>query len=227
MKNNQSKKGFTLIELLLAIGIFMGFMLVVTNVYIEIVRAQRAANQTRLIYSELRQFTDYLNTEMREGGIDYFCYNPPIAESLDFYNLALTRCTDAALLTASSNDNLRTISRDGLQASIIKFIPPASAEASGKVCVLRYKNVEDAWQQEEGFLGSSSAECGGDFKEFAFNTLNVKNLKMEIFPKKDPKTAGADLANNQQPMIRLTLNVASKDDLENEIEYQSLIVARN
>lgn len=226
MPKTKSQKGFTLIELLMAMSIFMIFMVVVTNTYIAVVRAQRTANQTRLIYSELRQFTDYLNAEMREGGIDYFCYHPPVSESLDFYNLELTRCSDQAILTDISNDNLRTISRDSLQSSIVKFVPSTATEA-GRVCLLRYKNVDGSWQKEEGYLDGGDPVCGSDYKAFSFNNLDVKELKMEIFPKKDPKTAGADLANNQQPMVRLKMKVSSKDDALTEIDYQTLIVARN
>jgi type II secretory pathway pseudopilin PulG len=41
IKNKNKKSGFTLIELLIAISIFMGFMIVASNAYVEIIRAKK------------------------------------------------------------------------------------------------------------------------------------------------------------------------------------------
>jgi type II secretory pathway pseudopilin PulG len=232
MKKNSHKKGFTLIELLIAITIFMGFMIVASNAYLEIIRAQKTANETRLIYSELRNFVDLINNELREGTVDYFCYSQELLENLDFNQLALTRCYDAALLTVDAGNNLRTISRDGLSSSIIKFVPAAEEGQGGKLCQMRFRNSNGSWQREAGFEGGDSSDASGcgDYKELAFGNLDIRHLRMEIFPLKDPKSPSAqkDLENQIQPMVRMKLEVGSKlPSVKFDLNFQTSITARN
>ncbi len=228
MKNTQYKKGFTLIELLIAISIFMGFMMVASNAYLEIIRAQKTANETRLIYSELRDFVDSVDNQMREGGIDYFCYSPDKINNIDFQSVALTRCYDSATLTVDSGDNLRTISKDGLSSSIIKFIPPASDGSGGGLCQLKFRNVNGSWQREVGYEGGSG-DCG-DYQPVAFTNLKINSLRFEIYPKKDPKSAEAqkELNTQIQPMVRMYLDVGSKLQTVNfDLHFQTSLTARN
>lgn len=232
MKKNRNKKGFTLIELLVAIAIFMGFMIVASNAYLEIIRAQKTANETRLIYSELRNFIDLINNELREGTVDYFCYNQELLENLDFNQLALTRCYDSAILTVDAGNNLRTISRDGLSSSIIKFIPPASEGEGGKLCQMRFRNSNNSWQRESGFEGdaSSTADGCGEYKELAFGNLEIRDLRFEIYPQKDPQSSSAqkELENQLQPMVRMKLEVGSKlPTVKFDLHFQTSITARN
>jgi prepilin-type N-terminal cleavage/methylation domain-containing protein len=232
MTNLKRQKGFTLIELLIAISIFMGFMVVATSAYLEVIRAQKSANETRQIYSELRNFVDYVNNEMREGTVDYFCYNQDLLQNLDFTQMALVKCYDASTLTVESGDNLRTVSRDGLTSSIIKF-----DAASRKVCLQRYRNVNGSWQLESGYENSAvtgstegAANGCGAYKEFAFSNLKVNDLRFEILPKKDPFQADSakNLATQLQPMVRMYLDVGSKlDTVKFDLKYQTLITARN
>jgi len=228
-KNKSKKKGFTLVELLIAIGIFMGFMVVVTDAFLEIVRAQKSANETRLMYSELRNFTDYLDNELREGGIDYFCYNQGFLQNLDFSQAALVRCDDAATLTVDAGNNLRTISRDGLSSSIIKFDTEKQT-----VCLKRYRNVDGSWQPETGvgenLTTGGSGDCGTGYEEFAFANLRVKNMKFQIYPAKDPHGAGAqdNLATQLAPMVIVDMDIASRLDTVNfDLNYHTMLTARN
>jgi prepilin-type N-terminal cleavage/methylation domain-containing protein len=228
-QKNKHKKGFTLIELLLAITIFMMFIMVATDTFLEIIRAQKSANEVRQMYSEMRNFVDYVGNEMREGGIDYFCYDQGYLNELDFNQAALVRCEDSAALGINSNDNLRTISRDGLTSSIIKF----DAEKE-KVCVKRFRNSNDSWQVEGGYqnissLGGQDDECG-DYKEFGFANLKVKSLQFEIFPAADPKDPASysNLATQIQPMVRMNVEVSSNlDTVKFDLDYQTLLTARN
>ncbi len=228
MKNPKRQKGFTLIELLIAIAIFMGFMVVAVDAYLQVIRAQKSANETRQIYSELRNFVDYVNNEMREGTVDYFCYNQDFGENIVFNQMSLVRCYDSALLTVSSGDNLRTISRDGLTSSIIKFDP-----VTQKVCLKRYRSLNGSWQLESGYENAATEGEGngcGDYKEFAFSNLKVNDVRFEILPQKDPQGAGSakDLATQLQPMVRMYLDVGSKlDTVKFDLKYQTLITARN
>jgi len=77
MKNKVSKiralnrDGFTLIELLIAMTIFMMFITVLFNSFVGIIRAQRDANDYRILYSEASSVMESLIEEFREGMVDY------------------------------------------------------------------------------------------------------------------------------------------------------------
>ncbi len=222
----KARKGFTLIELLIAISIFMIFIVTATDAYLQIIRSQKSANETRLMYSELRNFVDYVNNEMREGGIDYFCYNQNFVQNLDFNQMALVRCEDASSLTIDSGDNLRTISRDGLSGSILKF-----NKEKQTVCIKRFRNSNGSWQPESGYedTAASAENCGG-YQEFSFANLKVNDLKFEIYPKRDPKNPASmsNLANQLQPVVRLSVDVGSKlNTVKFDLKYSTLITARN
>ncbi len=218
--------GFTLIELLLAISIFMVFMLAATNSFLEIIRTQKTANETRLIYAELRNFVDYVTNETREGAIDYFCYQQDTLTDLDYTAASLVRCDENAEFGLSAKNNLRTISADGLSSSIIKFLPQEQT-----VCLKRYRNVNNSWQLEEGYgEGVSEGGCGSGYKEFAFANLAVRDLRFEILPAGDPSAAAAqtNLATQLKPMVRMYLQVGSKiDTVKFDLKYQTLLTVRN
>lgn len=164
MKKNNYKKGFTLVELLIAMSIFMVFMLVVSNSFIDIVRAQKSTNETRAMYSELRNLIDLVNNEMREGSVDFFCYNQDILVNPDFVAQSLERCVEGADLQIPIGNNLRTISKDGLQSSVIKFVAgtPAAggiAGVPGKVMLMRFRNNNGSWSVAPGFEKWFSGVC--------------------------------------------------------------------
>lgn len=222
MVNVKQKKGFTLIELLIAITIFMGFMIVVSNAFVSIMRAQKTANETRLIYSEMRNFVDLIDTQMREGGIDYFCYNNGFQGQVDFNAASLVRCEDVAALTVTSDNNLRTISRDGMSSSVIKFV-------NGKVCQVKYRNDNGAWKLEAGY---ETGDCGGNYKEIGFGDLKINDLRMEIYPKMDPKSVEAqkkgNLGSQIAPMVRMYLDVGSKNaNVPFAMKFETALTARN
>lgn len=220
------KQGFTLIELLLAISIFMVFITAATGTFLDIIRSQKSANETRLMYSELRSFVDTVNNEMREGTIDYFCYQPDLLENLDFFRSSLIRCDEAATLTIAAGNNLRTVSADGLSSSIIKYDAENQA-----VCLKKYRNVNGTWQLEEGYVESMEDNvCGTNYKEFAFANLRVKGLRFEILPTQDPAAASSqsNLATQIKPMVRMYLEVGSKvDTVKFDLDFQTLITTRN
>lgn len=220
MIKNKLKKGFTLVELLIAMSIFMIFMLVVSNSFIDIIRAQKTANETRLMYSELRDFVDLVNNEMREGSVDFFCYNQDILINPDFTSQSLARCIEGADLQISSGNNLRTISKDGLQSTVIKFLSGDDL-SGGKIMLMRFRNNNGSWSIAPGF------ESG--FQEFAFSNLVVKKLIFDIYPKVDPASEESqkNLAAQLQPMVRMQIQVGSKVETVNfDLNFQTLITAR-
>lgn len=220
------RAGFTLVELLMAISIFMIFMLAATSSFLEIIRSQKTANETRLIYAELRNFVDYVTNETREGKIDYFCYQQDLLADLDYTAASLVRCDEAAEFNLVAGNNLRTISADGLSSSIIKFLPEEQI-----VCLKRYRNVNDSWQLEEGYAeGVVENKCGSGYKEFAFANLAVEDLRFEIIPQLNPQSEAAQslLSGQFQPMLRMYLQVGSKlDTVKFDLKYQTLLTVRN
>ncbi len=74
MKTLKQKSGFTLIEMLVAMTIFMAFVGVLISSYTSIVRAQREANEYRVMYSEARQVFETITSELRDGMVDYGYY---------------------------------------------------------------------------------------------------------------------------------------------------------
>ena len=217
----RTAQGFTLIELLISITIFSGFMIVASNAFVDIIRAQKTANETRLIYSELRDFVDLVDTQMREGGIDYFCYNQELKKEIDFSATSLVRCYDGATLQIDSENNLRTIAKDGLTSSIIKFEPPKADGTGGGIYQLRFRNNNGSWIQEPGYE---------NYKPIDFLNLKVNDLRMEIYPKEDPQSAAAQkkLETQIQPMVRLYLDVGSRSaNVPFDMKFQTSLTARN
>lgn len=74
MKILKQKKGFTLVELLVAMTIFVAFIGILIGSYTSIVRAQRQANEYRIMYSEARQVFETLVFNLRDGMVDYAAY---------------------------------------------------------------------------------------------------------------------------------------------------------
>lgn len=75
MKILKQKKGFTLVELLVAMTIFVAFIGILIGSYTSIVRAQREANEYRIMYSESRQVFETLVFNLRDGMVDYAAYS--------------------------------------------------------------------------------------------------------------------------------------------------------
>ena len=212
------QKGFTLIELMIAIVIFVTFLVMVSNSFIAIIRAQVGANEVRQMYSEMRNFVDFVNGEMREGTVDYFCYHQELIMSLDFNQASLVRCVEGPELTVDSGNNLRTISKDGLLSSVIKFVP-GKGEVPGVVEVQKFRNIDGVWAPESGY------ETG--FKQFAFGNLNVKNLHFDIYPKKDPLIDPSDLSTQIQPMVEMIVSTSSTNPTVNfDLQFQTMINSR-
>jgi prepilin-type N-terminal cleavage/methylation domain-containing protein len=219
-----TRKGFTLIELMIAIVIFVSFLVLVSNSFIGIIRAQVSANETRQMYSELRNFVDFVNGEMREGTVDYFCYNQVFLKSLDFNSPLLVRCVDAGGLTIDAGNNLRTISKDGLSSSVIKFTPGVVDTSGGLVT----PGIIEIQKFTVDSNGAWVPESGNEtFKQFAFGNLSVKNLHFDIYPKADPASNSSDLSTQLQPMVEMSMDVASTNPSVNfDLQFQTMITSR-
>jgi prepilin-type N-terminal cleavage/methylation domain-containing protein len=221
IQDQKSQKGFTLIELLIAITIFVGFLVVVSNSYISIIRAQKSANETRQMYSEMRNFVDFVNNQMREGTIDYFCYNQHQMQT-DANSGELVRCVAAEnVLQIEDGNNLRTISKDGLAASTIVF-------GNNQVKVFKYTKNNNVWVSDTTTVNADLTSYNNG-QVFGFSNLDVKNLHFDIYPKTDPsKITAGDLSNQIQPMVLMTAQVASKNSSINfNLNFQTMLTSRS
>jgi prepilin-type N-terminal cleavage/methylation domain-containing protein len=226
---NKAKKqaGFTLIELLMAMTIFMIFLVVATNSYLTIVSAQKTANETRIMYSDLRNFIDLVNNEMRSGKIDYFCYERADSQVVELDEILgeAVRCDDVSL-SAEMGNNLRIISKDDLNSIIIKF--EAGEEnldgenVPGKVLMKRFsRDASGLWSVVPGFE---------EWQQVAFANMNVEELKFQIKPLQDPSRVltGGNLSNQFQPGVSLIIKVSSNNpSVKFDLDFQTFISSRS
>lgn len=89
MKILKQKKGFTLVELLVAMTIFVAFIGILIGSYTSIVRAQREANEYRIMYSEARQVFETLVFNLRDGMVDYAAYTGSVVSGQPLSELTL------------------------------------------------------------------------------------------------------------------------------------------
>lgn len=252
MKIFKKQKGFTLIELLVTITIFVAFLAVVTNSYLSIFRAQKNANDLRRAYSDLRNFIDLVNDEMRSGTLDYACnpdklllYQVPVNSNINDFlfqnepqkslsyktNLDikdLQRCSfdTNAYIGAGKNDVLRIISRDGLHSTILKFDLSGDGK-TGKIKILRLIKINNTWTYADGYApGSTGADTLG-YQELLFNGFNINALAFNIFPDKNFKEQ-SEIEYQFQPFVTMIIRVKALDGkVPFVMDYQTTISTRS
>lgn len=64
-------RGFTLIEVLIAMTVFVVFVTSLLTAYFNIARAQREANERRIMYAEVRDIVDELTFYLRDYALNY------------------------------------------------------------------------------------------------------------------------------------------------------------
>ncbi len=122
MSKNMSKmrasdnRGFTLVELLVAMAIFVMFIGVVIGAYTGLIRAQRDANDYRIMYSEARNVFDSLVWEFRNGVVDYRYYHDNGGEGI------LTGKLDELVLVSKDAGKRTLIRREG-DGVFVQHIP--------------------------------------------------------------------------------------------------------
>ncbi len=105
MKNKNLKRGFTLVEVLVSMAIFVSFTGILINSYSGLVRAQRDANEYRILYSEARQVFDEITSEVKDKAIYY------------------KSVTGAYAYQSQPMDSLVLLSKDGSDSSYFSFSP--------------------------------------------------------------------------------------------------------
>lgn len=196
IKNSPSQKvrmfrsGFTLIELLVSLVIFVIFLGIVSTSYVNIVRAQRQANETRKMYSEVRSAVELLTEDVRLGAIDY-----------DFYqgtsDLANENCQEGALSASISGGRttiLALVHKDGLERSFFCF-----DQTTEKLWYKKFKRDPSGstWIPAEGFagtteLGSTTQEANG-YRSLNSDFVKIHSMSFAIFPDVNPYSDDPDV----------------------------------
>jgi prepilin-type N-terminal cleavage/methylation domain-containing protein len=164
----KKQKGFTLIELLIAMSIFLIFLVIVIGSYTGIVRAQRDANEHRIMYVEARKVFDSLVWELRDGVVDYSYY-----QENNNNNLITNGGTELVL-----------VSKDGDERTKIEH---RYSEDDGGVVVLKKASSEDIdWSDfdfsQETVLNDPSRVSVEDFKMFVSPSGNPYDLSVDYNP---------------------------------------------
>jgi len=82
--NNKKNQGFTLLEIVVVISIFSILVVLVTNVFMLVMRAQQQTAQRQSTASVLRGVTETIARQVRVSEIDYAAYGGAIAGSLPY-----------------------------------------------------------------------------------------------------------------------------------------------
>ncbi len=213
---SSTRKAFTLVELLVSIAIFVTFLGVVALSYIGIVRSQRAADQVRKMYSDVRSFTESLAQDMRLGTIDYDCYGTSISSS------ACPENADG--ITTSAASYLAIVNKDQTQKVIYWF--DASDKNNGKLKVKRYQISTPPeptkttfelppWGDADGYVydGKDPNVDATGSRTLLNNLVKVTNLTFDVNPPVNPYSSDNYTFNQYQfqPKVTYSLSVQNAD----------------
>ncbi len=231
MINPRTKKGFTMIELLIGIVLFVIFLGVVTNSYIDIVRAQRSANEVRKMYSQVRDFVDFLSQEVRLSSIDYGCYlgggqgsstcGGADGGSSEISGLFDVTCPKGSLQISNGRSaDLSVTRKDGLTKTIFHY----DADAK-KVQVVQFDaNMEGGgWKDSVQFPGQ-------EYKDVFDGTIIVEKLTFAISPDVNPYGGEYYCLNQKQfqPKVTVFMQLRNSNSVSSDFsfDYQTTISSR-
>lgn len=158
MTSNRLKPAFTLIEILISLFVFVIFVTIATNAYIQIMRGQRDANDLRRTYSEIRTMLDLVGEESRLKMVDY-----------DYYD------ENPVLLSADGMTSvLALVDRDKSQRVLFRF---AEDQGKRRLQIKKQQKNEGLWLDMSGYVG---------FKDLNSDKTLLDNVKFAIYPTKPP-----------------------------------------
>jgi len=161
-----ARHGFTLAEILVAMAIFSVFIAVLMSSYITLVKAQRDADDYRIMYSEARRIMDKIVNDVRNNEILY-------AQKLTGVNVEESYKPGGSVMDQTL-DELTLISKDGQKvASFYK-------ETLGGTTGPNINNL--VFSETDTKSGSSSCTS------FNMNSdkIQIENFNVYISPKADP-----------------------------------------
>jgi prepilin-type N-terminal cleavage/methylation domain-containing protein len=210
------KRGFTLIELIISMCIFVIFLGIVSSSYVSIVRSQRQTNEIRKMYSEVRNFSDFLSEQIRLSEIDYECYN------YDNNNLETAdSCPPLYVEGASTSGEtgvLLLANKNGFEKVSVRF--EQDDHGNGTANIKRWIKVNKIWTEES-------------VDNIFSGVVEIKNLSFMIFPSRNPygNAGGKDYLNPKtqfQPMVTVYLSAANAVSTAPNfhLDYQTTISSR-
>lgn len=217
MKNKNKKKsitkrkfrnGFTLIELLISLVIFVLFLGVVSSSYVNIVRAQKQANEIRKMYSDARSLIDLMAEEIRLGTVDYDCYYGLATDGSCLPDVANT-------LTAGRSKYLALVRKGGLEKTIFQY--------DGKtINILRFTKNAAGWAPAPGY------ENG--FRNFLSDKVEIPYLSFAIFPDVNPYSKDNYYKNEKQfqPKVTIFMTMTNSEEIQSDflMNFQTTISSR-
>lgn len=202
IKKKGCRKGFTLIEMLVSLVLFVIFLGMVSSSYVNIVRAQKDANEIRKMYSEVRNFVDFFSEEVRLSSIDYDCYGGTVFYS----NICETGL--ATIATDGRTTDLALVRKDGLEKTIFRYDPDGK-----KIFVRKYeKDALGNWGQAPGYADG--------FREAMGNVVSVEKMSFAINPDKNPYGQENAYNNAKQFQPKVTLYMTVKNGANAKSQFQ-------
>jgi len=150
---SRNRKGFTLAEILVAMAIFGVFITVMMGSYISLVKAQRDADDYRVMYSEARRIFDQITTSVKNNSVLYSTRNPVNAIK-NFYG------DQDEHYYEQPKSELTLISKDG--RTVYKFQKDVNSNLQ----------IETAGFKEDGSM---------DFDLCAVSNLNSEKIEIDSF----------------------------------------------
>lgn len=181
-----TQSGFTLVELIISIAVFMIFIGIATSSYVQLVKANRTANETQKIYRETRFVLDAISREIKTGALDYSC--------IDQNKL------DAQCLGNQGTETKRTVAVISPDSTVRTFFKFDTAD----------KNVQIMRQNR---LSAALPWSAGEWEQLSSDILEVEDLSFSFFPEKNPyesKNADTD-ALQWQPSVSIILKTNGYD----------------
>jgi hypothetical protein len=206
------------------------FLGVVSSSYINIVRAQREANEIRKMYSQVRDFVDLFSQEVRLSSIDYGCY---LTEGE-----VIPSCTGAAntvstiseafqmtcpkgpfTITGGRSSDLVLVRKDGLTKTVFHFNRDLH-----KIQMVQYENnAGGGWKESPQFPN-------GDYKNIFDDTIQVDDVKFAINPDVNPYSEDYYCINQKQFQPKVTLFMRLKNGANVQsafsFDYQTTVSSR-
>lgn len=207
-------KGFTLIELLISLGIFIIFLGISSTSYISIVRAQRQANETRKMYSDVRNVVDFLAEEIRLSSIDYSYY----AGKVDINGGIVVSCADGVgTLQQGRVHYLPLIKKDGLERTFFCY-----DKKSKKLTVQKWIRNQAGWIPASGY--------DGNFLDIVSKNVEITSLAFVVFPDVNPYAADGYALNEKQfqPHVTIFMSVQNSNNINSQfrLDFQTTISSR-
>lgn len=183
---NNAKLGFTIIELLVSIGIFAVVVTLAISLFNQVLRIQRRTETLRRVNQALRNTTEFLVKEVRNGKIDYGVQDGTVRK-----NPYLTNCPSAPGSGSTPDGGATYVWNQSSRNQALALTNPA-----GETECIYYNAGQKAIYLEKLGLPAVQRLTPAD--------VNVTRFEVRVVPGKDPYMDTGGLA-EIQPMVQILL----------------------